>query len=372
MFILMSLATGLAFSAEPEPLDPERMEFGALPAFGYSTDNGLGLGLVWTLVRFDPDRTPYRWKLYGLQKANAKLEDGLTIPSYNMVLDLDTPGLFNDVLRLRSRVSAIRMRDTAYHGFGNQAAATEPWSDLDPGSAEYTEARLYHRYDRVYSDLGFTGRVRLYDDSDAESRRRLEALASIGVLYNQITPYAESLLSQELALTSSGTADGQTLAGLLHGVESHALVRAGTGLLWDTRDHEAVPLRGHTVGLYLTGAPGLQSELTYGQLKLDLRGYQALAGPWLSLAVRAQIDLIAGDAPLYVLDGSNDSFSIRGVRSRRYLGKIKTIEGVELRSQWVDFTALRQRFNLGGVVFADAGRVWTDYSPVFTVWGAAG
>jgi hypothetical protein len=51
---------------------------------------------------------------------------------------------------------------------------------------------------------------------------------------------------------------------------------------------------------------------------------------------------------------------LRGVLLRRYHGKAKVIENVELRGEGPPLTLFGERFFLGAVLFADAGRVWSD------------
>jgi len=53
---------------------------------------------------------------------------------------------------------------------------------------------------------------------------------------------------------------------------------------------------------------------------------------------------------------------IRGVPSGRYLGRIKAIGNIELRSLPIAFHFLGQSFHLGGDLFFDTGRIWLDYT----------
>lgn len=324
-----------------------RLEPAGLPALAYSTDNGLGIGLLGNLALISPDHNPYRWKLYALGKGTfQRLDDGVHLKAYNAFFDVDFPGLLENRLRFQARASVNRSLNLAYYGVGNINVEVE-----DAGEH-------YHQYERVFPELTAQGRIGVFDRSTEEQRRRLELVVSLQALYSQLTPYEGSLLKEDLA-----TLDTDPLAAdLLRGTESHALVGAGTGLIWDTRDHESIPLAGGTISLGLSAAAGTAEDIRYGQLKFDIRRYQAIFDRYLSLAGRMQWDLILGNAPMYVLDGSRDSFSIRGVRTRRYLGPVKAITSAEVRSMPVQFSLFRQRFLLGGAVFFDAGRVWSAWS----------
>ena len=356
---LLALLTALLSAGHAE--EEARTELAGLPALGYSTDTGLGLGLLGNLARISPPADPYRWKLYALAKGNITrgLGGEVTLTSYSGALEIDRPGLLDGRLRLYARLNAARGFDLAYYGLGNQNVATEPWLDEVPGSAAEATAQQYHRYERTYQELISRGRVRLYDDPQSPTRRRLEGVLSARALHHVLSTYPESQLAEDLAAASTEP----VLSGQLLGTQPHVLLAVGTGLLWDTRDHELVPLHGGTSAVDLVGAAGVGEPLGYGQLRLEARRYQELLGPRLSLAGRLQLDAIVGDAPIYVLDGSGDGFTIRGVRARRYLGHIKALGCAEVRSGLLPFSLGRQHFVLGAAAFVDSGRVWTDWRP---------
>jgi outer membrane protein assembly factor BamA len=88
-------------------------------------------------------------------------------------------------------------------------------------------------------------------------------------------------------------------------------------------------------------------------------------------AWRAVVDAEFGNVPFYdlytgepflqdtIIGGSS---GVRGVPEGRYLGKLKTVANVELRAMLIDFHVLGQSIHVGADVFADAGRVWSDYT----------
>jgi hypothetical protein len=149
-----------------------------------------------------------------------------------------------------------------------------------------------------------------------------------------------------------------------------------TGLMFDSRDDETIPSRGgqHEVKARLSPGSLVATPFTYGGVLINLRQYQAIAGDYLVFAGRALAELIFGDAPFYEL-GQWDSGNLlggvvlRGVPLLRYYGKIKLVANFELRSLFVRFTVLKQRFRFGAVVFFDCGRVWADFRPNPTLDG---
>lgn len=61
--------------------------------------------------------------------------------------------------------------------------------------------------------------------------------------------------------------------------------------------------------------------------------------------------------PDYMIGGSA---AIRGVPFGRYLGPIKAVANVEVRALFLRTRLLGQPFQLGGDLFFDTGRVWSD------------
>ena len=52
---------------------------------------------------------------------------------------------------------------------------------------------------------------------------------------------------------------------------------------------------------------------------------------------------------------------MRGIPGQRYYGRIKLFSNLELRSHLYDFTVSRKPYALGGALFTDFGRLWTDF-----------
>lgn len=356
------------------PPKPDRVEVGALPAISYDTDLGLGFGLIASVARFAPKFVPYRWRLELLLSANAKRAPGrgIEVPFHDDYLNMDFPGLAGDRLRITARVGFRKFANTGYYGFGNGSIAEEPWVGIDPETdlAAYQAARRYHRYDRIFPLLQFSARIRLWDRSTAEQRKRVEAFVGLHGDYNIIRPYPGSLLEQDIAAAKADTPEGETLADLLQGTDPHARLTVNGGAVFDTRDHEYTPTRGNFTELSVRAAPGVQLGLRYVGVTLSSAWYKALVGDWLSIAFRGVADVIAGDAPFYELarfgaltprDGPGGGWSLRGVPRQRYAGKIKLIQNLELRSLFWRFSIGKSRFAVGAVAFLDAARIWADW-----------
>jgi len=358
-----STPEGTEVAAVPDDKDPNRIEFGGLPALNYDSDLGFGFGAIGTIVRFHPELRPYRWRIKFLLYATVKKspDGGAELAYHDDYVILDLPGLMQNRLRLQLQTGFRRASTAGYYGLGSASEDTE--NDLG----------RYYQYDRIYPYGEVYGRFSVWDRSTAAHARRLEAFAGLGFSYNTMNLYEGSRLEADAELARQDTPDGRAMAALLHGTEDHALLMPVAGLLWDTRDHETTPTRGNFTELSVRTSPGIDADLRFVGLSLITRWFYSLSGDRLVLAVRGIGDTLFGTVPFYELatvgsftrdNAPGGSGSVRGVAAQRFHGKIKVVGNVELRAQLLPFTIASQRFNLGAIAFVDAGRVWADYERV--------
>ena len=376
VFICVCIFTAHAHAKKKKndgPPKPNRTEFGVLPAVNYDSDLGFGFGAIASVARFAPGYRPYKWRLELLLQATVKRAPGkgAEFPFHDDYLNMDFPGLLGNRLRIAARVGFRKFADTGYYGFGNASKFEKPWADIDPAEDPdaYQTARRYHKFDHIYPLVWVNARIRLWDRSTPEQRRRIEALVGVNATYNIIRPYEGSKLAQDIATLDDDTPDARTLADLLRGTDPHMLLVLNLGLLFDSRDHEFTPTRGTFTELSVRSSPGVQQDLRYAALTLNTAWYKALVGEYLSFAVRGVADLILGDAPFQELtrfgammprDGPGGGWSLRGVPRQRYAGKAKLIQNLELRSLFWKFSIRQQRFAVGAVAFLDTARIWSD------------
>jgi outer membrane protein assembly factor BamA len=284
---------------------------------------------------------------------------------------MDFPGLLGNRLRITARIGFRKFANTGYYGFGNHSRSERPWEDIDPDDdlAAYKAARRFHQFDHIYPLLLANARIRLWDRSSPEQRKRIEALVGINATYNIVRPYPDSKLAGDIASLDDGTTDARTLGNLLRGTDPHMLLVFNLGVLFDTRDHEYTPTRGTFTEVSVRSSPGVQQDLRYAALTLNTAWFRPLVGEYLSFAIRGVADVILGDAPFYELtrlgalqprDGPGGGWSLRGVPRQRYAGKAKLIQNLELRSLFWRFNVRQQRFAVGAVAFVDAARIWAD------------
>ena len=357
-----------AEDADGEPLDPDRWEPGVLPALNYDSDIGLGFGAIGSLARFEQGYEPYRFRMEAQLFASATLDAAgdVTVPFHDHFVTIDFPDLVDGV-RLGVRLAFAKFSNSGYYGLGN-LSEVRSFSEAELEDSE--SARRYHTYDRATPSVDGNLRIRLFQMPARRGKRQLELFTGLHASYSWVNVYPGSELAEDRALSQTSSADGRTLAELLHGLDDHLLLGLNLGLLWDSRDHEFSPSRGNFTELSTRISPGVDAGLSYGEIYFGTSWFAPLWRDHLVVASRSLADVQIGDPPLYELSrfgilvrkpGPGGSSSVRGVALQRYHGKLKVITNLELRGMFPWFRSGEERLRLGLVAFGDAGRVWTDW-----------
>lgn len=332
--------------------DPSRLELGLLPAINFDSDTGFGFGVIANLAQFEPDASPYAWRVSAQAYASVKDgPEGAEFPLQHHYIKLDVPQFLDDTVRLRVVGRFRRQVNTGYYGLGNASKDDVSIDDFDADTmpVEHERAFRFNQYDRFFPQLRADLQLELFGD--------VEAFAGVGITWNWVSSYAGSKLEAD-------TSD-------LVGVGRHGVIDTQLGLLFDTRDNETAPQTGMFHELSLRGAKLAERSGGYGGANLTLRVYQSIYEAYLVVAARVMTDLQWGDVPVYELAEHGGLFpeaaiaggqAIRGPPGQRYHGKIKLLGNVELRSKLVDFILFDNHFNLGLIGFFDTGRIWADYS----------
>jgi hypothetical protein len=328
----------------------QRFEPAGFPLIGGDSDIGFEFGAVGTLSYFSGGVKPYAWNMDLLLSASVKEgPNGPEIAQQNYLWQIDVPGLFNGAMRLNPEVSYNHTINYGYFGLGDASNGVLPANSANPGR--------YHEWIDSVAQVRPLGRVHLGGPVDFEFMAQ----------YLYVAPgiYSASLLQSDAA---TKTASGQPL---IYGTTPLSLPSIAGGLVYDSRDNEVFPHSGmlHEVGVRIEQAFPLSANTHYIEAGGIFRGYVPL-GP-LVLAGRLVTNFQVGNVPFYDLfqagpfdqkEMPGGSAGIRGVPVGRYLGPIKVLGNVELRSMWLKFSVLGQKFTIGNDVFFDAGRVWSDYT----------
>jgi outer membrane protein assembly factor BamA len=168
------------------------------------------------------------------------------------------------------------------------------------------------------------------------------------------------------------------------GAQGGFLTELSAEVAYDSRDSEASP----TTGLFaefLARGGQLSGTHAYGGFALVARKYVSPFGtPALTVATRFDLDTLFGEVPFTRLGtfagrpplaGIGGSQSLRGIPRYLYIGKIKALGNVELRSRLHRFHPGDHTLDVIVAGFVDVGRVWSGNAESDRLWhihGAAG
>jgi len=359
-----------AAPAEPAPAEPRPAAWqkvgwgwGAIPAINYNTDEGFGFGALGSLYRYDGKTAPYKSSYTLLLFMTTK-----AVHSHRFDMDLLDVG--GSKLRLQARVMLDATRTANYCGYGwdvpcDPAVAEQAADDLglEPGSDEREDfERRYYRVRWVRPYVHLIGRYRVYDGPP-----EIEVFAGWRGEYlfpgdfREPEPFPGSLYDTDI------------------GAEKGFMSVLQVGANLDTRDNEPSPRRGHWHEVSIRGAaPFLGSAWSYFGFNTTLRFYAPLApNGRLTLASRTVLDGIVGDAHVREMAGvgglkyysfGGGDMAGRGIRLRRYVGRVKAMEQLELRWVFVQPTIGKTRLEFTLLAFADvlvAAEEWSDIGPAF-------
>jgi hypothetical protein len=342
----------------PEKADytTRRFEPAAFPLIGGDSDIGVEFGAVGTLSYFADGVKPYRWNMDLLGSLSVKEgPSGAEVAQQSYLWQIDVPGLRNDRVRVNPEVSFNRTINEGYFGLGNASSGVAPAaSSLNPGR--------HYEFDEVVVQARSSAKVRI--------KGPVAAYFAAQYLYVAPSIYAGSVLAADsLVRTPTG-------APLVYGTTALSLPSFAMGSVYDSRDDEIFPRRGmlHEVGVRVEDGVPTSAGVRYIEAGAILRGYVPV-GPAV-LAGRFVANFQFGNVPFYDLfqagpfdqkEMPGGSAGVRGVPVGRYSGPIKMVANVELRGMLLNFSLLRQKFKLGGDVFFDTGRIWSDttfHSPI--------
>ena len=337
---------------EPDANEPawkrDGFGFGGIPAVNFNSDEGLGLGVVGSMYKYDGKTSPYKVGVTLIIFATTRGVHGHR-------LDIDALKLMNGRLRFTTRINLDITKTNPFCGFG-------PDVTCDPGIAEAranalgidegTEAfdtfvRRYYFASFIRPNMFVSGRWKL-NDPDAP-RLKTELLTTLRAIYHLPGTIADG-----------SAADPGNLYSERLDAEQGFLLVPQVGIVADTRDFESAPSSGYWVEGSVRGATRyLGSQFDYFGFNTTGRFYVPIVKDGILVsATRAAVDGIVGDVPIREMAemGGSQIYNFggglnagRGVRQRRYLGRLKGLFQEELRFKFlhiepfgvpVDFTLL--------------------------------
>ena len=297
-----------------------------IPDVGYNATDGaiLGVGVKWLLSGF-------RLRPYGAMHrvyANVATATGGLAGGYVGRMRQAIGGLDLDVDALASTPRYVRN----FYGIGNAAP------EISGADARVDIAR-------VQADVLLGGEV---GEGVRFTLGPTVRYADAGLDTTQAQlPAFQRLPMQEL--------EGQVHAGGLARLSvstTDAVLNPRQGLLLDAH------------GAYRAGVT--EETASYGSLGGSATAYVPFSfAPQVTFALRVGADHRFGDYPFYdaaVLGGAD---ALRGYRRERFAGRTAAHGNAEARAKLFNLATYVLPFEVGGLAFADAGRVWADETPGF-------
>ena len=327
--------------------ETSRYEPAGFPLIGGDSDIGFEFGAVGTLSKFGHGIEPYQWNMDAVAALSMKRapSGNLELTQQQYLWTIDLPGLLDRTVRLIPTASYLSTINNGYFGLGNASGSARP--EVPVGDA----GRYFQYKERALLAREVT-RIRFRPPVDI-------ALAA-NYRYESPSGYEGSKLAEDAA------------SGRVRGLNPMSIVMLGAGIVYDSRDNEYFPRRGsyHQIGIRFNQGFPIANDVHYAAAGAIFATYKSLGGPFV-LAARGLVDAQFGKVPFYdlfngepfvqlaIIGGAN---GVRGVPEGRYLGRLKAVGNIELRSMLVDFHLFQQAFHLGADTFFDAGRVWSDYT----------
>jgi hypothetical protein len=341
--------------------------FGILPAISYDTDVGFQYGALLDLYYYgDGSRYPeYLQKIY-LEWSQTTGGSGISRFYYDS--EYLIPGI-----RLTADISYLTEKAMQFFGFNGYEAVYNPeWEDdTDP---DYI-TRVFYRHDRRIFRImaNFQGNIFKRDN-------RLRWITGFAYYNNSIGPVDIDRLnrgkSEEKKLPEvDGLYDKYVEWGVIRPEEKggNTITYLKAGLVYDTRDFEAMPFRGIWSEAVYSLAPAFlgDGEFSYSKLTLVHRQYFTVIPEKISLAYRLGYQgTLSGTVPFHMQphivptfltgatsQGLGGSRTLRGIQRNRVVGDGIAFGNLELRWIFYRTVILKQNVYLGTNLFFDAGGV---------------
>jgi outer membrane protein assembly factor BamA len=341
--------------------------FGGLPVVAYDTDIGFKYGALVNAFHYgDGSQYPkYRHSLYFEWSRTTK---GSGINQFIYDSDYLIPGI-----RVSAEASYLTEQSLDFYGFnGYESYYNADWENED--SEDYL-SRMYYNMDRKLTRLraDFQGKI---------TSQQFRWLA--GIEFSKVKTGSVDIdkLNKgkdiEDQLTDTSLYSNYVTWGIIpeDQAEGGNTTLLKIGLVYDTRDIEANPMKGIWTELQLLMAPSClgNDDLAYTKLVLTHRQYFTLAPQVLNLACRLSYQSkLSGDMPYYMLpfvyntapnytrDGVGGFKTVRGVMRNRIAGDGFVFGNIELRWKFLRTNVLNQNIYLALSGFLDGGMVTRSY-----------
>ena len=367
LFTLVLLLAAVYSTYAQEEIRKTGINFGPLPAIGYSSDLGWHYGALTDIYQYGdgsvyPD---YKWKINVEASWYSK---GNSV--YHSFFDSKylIPGL-----RVSASISYFGNKTTNFYGFNGASSLYVPALDkITPdgftpkGQGFYLMKRNIFRVATCFqgtfgdSNWGWAGGLTYWGITTGHAENKSLVPATDYSLYD--------------VYVAHGVIPEAEKNGGRH-------LEAKFGVVYDTRDHENNPSRGTNLEIYMFGSPDFLNgnrggyKNHYLKLAIHFKQFFTLVPERLVFGGHlAYQGLIAGNAPFYMLqtiqsinmkqintEGLGSTCTVRGTVANRLQGNGYAWANFELRWSFAKFRWINQNWTLATNPFFDMGMVVQPY-----------
>jgi hypothetical protein len=342
------------------------LSFGVLPVIGYNTDVGFQYGGIVNLFQYG-DGSYYPDYKYSIYTEISRTTKGSGI---NQIF-FDSKYLLPHQIRITADFSYLTELALNFYGFnGYDAVYNQEWEDdQDP----FYKSRMFYRHQRKFTrfTLDLQGKLASND---------LLWLGGIGYLNTKIESVDIEKLNK--GKDAEDILPDTTLLyveyvdwGLIRDNEKNGgkIPYVKTGLVFDTRDNEANPVKGMWSEVLLFIVPKILGNNTHSYMKLAIthRQYFSVVKDKLSFVYRLGYQgTLIGKAPFYMqpymissfskvttTDGLGGAKTLRGILRNRIVGDGIAFGNLEFRWKFYKTVLWKQEIYLALNAFTDAGMV---------------
>lgn len=358
--IVLVLMIALGVSLQADEFVKTGVNVGPLPSVGYNSDTGFQYGVLANIFLYGDG------KIYPDYYHNFYVEWNQTTKGAGLAqLTYDSKYLVPGI-RVTADLSYIIKQAWGFYGFNGAEAKYNPnW--VDKTSNEYKNSLYYAmKRNQLRFTVNFQGNIT--DNS-------LRWLGGFGMMNFDVGSVSETRAWDTSFADQSTLYDDYVNWGAIDAadVDGGLVSYVRAGVVYDTRDNEACPMRGLWEELVMSYAPAFIGD-GGGWLQLSAihRQYFTLLEDKLSLTYRLGYQgIIAGDQPFYLQgnmpdsrnnrDGLGGSKNIRGIMGSRLVGDGYLYGNLEARWKIVRFKWIGQSWYFGVNPFLDAGMVVQPY-----------
>ncbi|MBQ6074422.1 MAG: hypothetical protein IJK90_11010 [Bacteroidales bacterium] len=352
------LLAALYNASAQEEIAKTGINFGPLPAVGYSSDLGWHYGALTDIYQYgDGSQYPdYVWKMNVEASWYSKGNS-----TYHTFFDSKylIPGL-----RVSAAISYFGNKTTNFYGFNGASSRYVPQLNMitSNGQGFYLMKRNIFRIQTCFqgaigdSHWGWAGGLTYWDIRTGHAVNKGLSGANDVSLYDIYVNH-------------------DVIPALERDGGKH--LEAKIGVVYDTRDHENNPSRGTNLEVYMFGSPDIISKHDNNYLKLAVHFKQFFTLVPDRLVFGGHLafqGLIAGNAPYYMLqsiqsinmkqintEGLGSTCTVRGTIANRLQGNSYAWSNFELRWSFAKFRWINQNWTLATNPFFDAGMIVKPY-----------